>query len=244
MASASSPPLKHSASFSLPIRSSFARSCLFAIRGSNIGKCLLIAGPKLSEAFTRLSIAAKYRSFDLDLRQRYSKAVFCLIIIATIVLSSTISFGSKSTLNSSTQTRSVVCLPFNQSSYLLLLSQTAFNHALLTYRQSVVILDSACPSLCFIEITCWHSRWAHTCWRLGCRCSCLIQLSRVGRVIGQGWRSLAHSGRCCSHRCRSPLPIISIGLWTYNKLFALRLAFLFFFFGNFVHEAFRWGYGH
>ena len=99
MTSASSPPLKQRISFSYDMRSSLARSCLLAINGNKMGKCLLRAGPKLSEAFTRLSIAAKYSSFDLDLRQRWSSIVFYFMIMATMVLSSTISFGLKSTLD-------------------------------------------------------------------------------------------------------------------------------------------------
>ena len=58
MASASSPPLKQRTSTSCEIRALSAKSFRCATIGSKIGKCLLSAGPKLSEALTRLFNAA------------------------------------------------------------------------------------------------------------------------------------------------------------------------------------------
>lgn len=123
--SASSPPLKQRMSFNRWIRSSFARSCRLATSGSKMGRCLLSAGPKLSEALTRLSIAAKYKSFDFDLRHICNRCVFYLTIYATMLLCSTGgSFGSNSTLETHTHKQqsnivnnlSTSCTPLSQQS--------------------------------------------------------------------------------------------------------------------------------
>ena len=91
-------------SLSLCILSSLAKSCRFATKGSRMGKCLFSAGPKLSEAFTRLSIAAKYRSFDRDFRHICNRCVVYFTIVATMLLFSTwASFGSNSTLRTETR---------------------------------------------------------------------------------------------------------------------------------------------
>ena len=98
MTSAASPPLKISASLSLWILSSLAICSLLATKGRRMGKCLFNAGPKLSEAFTKLSMAEQQSYLFLDLRHLSKSIVFYFTIIATIVLSSTMSLGSNNTL--------------------------------------------------------------------------------------------------------------------------------------------------
>ena len=76
-----------------------AKSYLLATKGKRMGKCLFKAGPKLSEALTIDSIAAKYRSFDFDFKHIYKRCVVYLTIVATMLLFSTgRSFGSNKTL--------------------------------------------------------------------------------------------------------------------------------------------------
>lgn len=59
-------------------------------------KCLFKAGPKLSLAYLRLSIAAKNTALEDDFKHRYKRITFCFTIAPTTELSSTISLGSNS----------------------------------------------------------------------------------------------------------------------------------------------------
>ena len=53
-----------------------------------------MAGPKLFDASIKLSMAVLKTALFLDLRQRYSSEIFIFTSMATIELSSMISFGS------------------------------------------------------------------------------------------------------------------------------------------------------
>ena len=56
-------------------------------------RCLFNAGPNILLALLRESMAAVKIALFEDLRHFYSNVMFCFTIIATIVLSSTISLG-------------------------------------------------------------------------------------------------------------------------------------------------------
>jgi len=53
-----------------------------------------MAGPKLFDASIKLSMAVLKTALFLDLRQRYNSEIFIFTSMATIELSSMISFGS------------------------------------------------------------------------------------------------------------------------------------------------------
>jgi hypothetical protein len=59
-------------------------------------KCLFRAGPKLSLAYLRLSIAAKKTGLEPDFKHLCNRIMFCLTIAPITELSSTTSFGSNS----------------------------------------------------------------------------------------------------------------------------------------------------
>lgn len=93
---ASLPPFYTSVSLRLYIAYLLASSYFFLIIGIMCFRCLLSAGPNMLLAFLRESRAALKIALLEDFKHFCSKVIFCLTICATIVLSSTISLGLKS----------------------------------------------------------------------------------------------------------------------------------------------------